>query len=97
MATGINEGYESMHDDEVANAHLSSRIPDYDEDLDEAFVGQTRHGSSPLCKEFTDVQREGSIRFQIALREILRPNFSPAAFAILSKGAAKRSVQSFLR
>ena len=39
MATGINEGYESMHDDEVANAHLSSRIPDYDEDLDEAFVG----------------------------------------------------------
>ena len=97
MANGTNEGYESMLDDEVANAHLSSRIPDYDEDLDEAFVGQTRHGSSPLCKEFTDVQREGSIRFQIPLREILRPNFSPAAFAILSKGAANRSVQSFLR
>ena len=39
MANGINEDYESMHDDEVANAHLTSRIPDYDEDLDEAFVG----------------------------------------------------------
>ena len=42
MATGINEGYESLHDmvdGEDANAHLTSRIPDYDEDLDEAFVG----------------------------------------------------------
>ena len=42
MATGINEGYESLHDmvdGEDANAHLTSGIPDYDEDLDEAFVG----------------------------------------------------------
>ena len=39
MANGTNEGYESMLDDEVANAHLSTQIPGYDEDLEEAFVG----------------------------------------------------------
>ena len=39
MANGTNEGYESMHDDEVANAHLSAQVPDCDEDLEEAFIG----------------------------------------------------------